>query len=93
MNIEPYTFTTLKEQGMVHENYVRTVEVSDFSRAYEMDVLSIIALDSGQYITILEVGCSCYDPRTDADVEYYPDLASAEAKMAQYKSEHSQRRW
>ena len=93
MDIEPYTFYTLKEQGMIYENYVRTVEVSDFSRPYEKDVLSIIALDNGRYITILEKGCSCYDPRTDAYVEHFPDLASAEAKMARYKSEHSYHKW
>ena len=93
MEYTPWAFEALQESGQIQAGFVRIVDSADFSRQYEMDCMSIMELDNGKFVTIYECGCSCYDARTDAEVEHHPDLVSAQEKLNRYKSENARGRW
>lgn len=65
---------------------VRLVKTGDKSPAWEMDRFHVFELENGQYATVLECGCSCYD-YGDADIELFPDEESAMKKYDEWEKE------
>lgn len=61
--------------GMPDLTPVRLVKRADFSESYLLDQYSLWELDTGEYMLVLEEGCSCYLDR-DAKIEFVPDEAT-----------------
>lgn len=61
---------------------------ADASQPYEMDMLHVFRLDTGEYVIVTECGCSCYES-SNADLEMQPSFAVAMDKYMSYKKENS----
>ena len=92
MTMKYWGFADWKDSGMVQANLVRVIETVDYSQPYEMDTFTVMELDNGQFLTALEVGCSCYTPM-DAHLSFHPDLATAVRQLEKYRKEHECRRY
>ena len=63
------------------------VDEANYSQSYEIERMLIFELTGGRYATVIESGCSCYDPSW-ATVDLHGDLQSALDSFQQYKREH-----
>ena len=64
---------------------VRLIKTVDKSRSYEMDAMHLFEMENGEYLTISEMGCSCYDS-SQADLQLHPNLADAETLFHRWEN-------
>ena len=66
-------------------NPLSLVESEDRSPSWEMNRFHIFELENGTYVTVLEQGCSCYDPSW-AEIDFHRTLEEAKERMNDWRN-------
>lgn len=68
---------------------VKLIASEDKSESYEMDKFHVFELEDGKFATIIESGCSCYEP-SQALIELFPTEEGAMESFNEWKKQFHQ---